>query len=195
MQEAPEVKLSLSTRVLHWCLAGSVLFLFVSSWWMLSLPLPSDTFTYRELPFQLHKNIGITLIAICLLMIAQRLRRRLRRPKATATRWQKLAELDHVLTYLLLLACCLSGYLSSSFSGWTTTLWWLVDLPVWSQENDDLNILFSDIHLWTCWGLLLAMVLHIGAALYHAFAGDSLTMFPTDTESSHQAADRDISST
>ena len=88
------------------------------------------------------------------------------------TRLEKLAALDHVLTYFLITACCLSGYLSSSFSGWETTWWWLVNLPTWSAENDELNILFSDIHMWTCWALLAVIALHIGAALYHTFRND-----------------------
>lgn len=45
--------------VMHWLVAIGVFFLFVSSWWMLSLPLPSEDFTYRQLPFQLHKNVGM----------------------------------------------------------------------------------------------------------------------------------------
>ena len=48
--------------ILHWILAVSIFFLFVSSWWMLGLPLPSKELTFREFPFQLHKNIGITLV-------------------------------------------------------------------------------------------------------------------------------------
>ena len=56
-----KAKASLSFILCHWLLAVSILFLFVSSWWMLSLPLPSDTIGFRVLPFQLHKNIGITL--------------------------------------------------------------------------------------------------------------------------------------
>jgi len=58
--------------LLHWLLAASVFFLFISSWWMLSLPLPSEEFTYRELPFQLHKNIGITLFVAVITMTAMR---------------------------------------------------------------------------------------------------------------------------
>lgn len=163
-----------SKVIMHWITATSVFFLFVSSWWMLSLPLPSDVFTYRQLPFQLHKNIGITLLAIVVTMIAMRVYGREKSIQANKTRLEKLADVDHLLTYFLLIACCISGYLSSAYSGWETTLWWLVDLPGWSEENDDLNILFSDIHLWTCWALLAVVALHISAALYHAFKDDGV---------------------
>ncbi len=103
----------------HWLMAINVFFLFMSSWWMLALPLPSENFT---------------------------------------------------ITF-----CCISGYLSSSYSGWGTTLWWSLDLPLWAEENDSLNILFSDLHLWSCWALLLVIAGHVGVALYHAFRSDLTT--------------------
>ena len=163
-----------SKVAMHWLIAIGVIFLFVSSWWMLSLPLPSEDFTYRQLPFQLHKNIGITILVMVVAMIAIRIVKKRKQLQIQKSRLERLAALDHLLTYFLIIACCISGYLSSSFSGWETTLWWLVDLPAWSEENDDLNIFFSDIHLWTCWALLAVVAVHIGAALYHAFKNDDV---------------------
>jgi cytochrome b561 len=155
--------------MLHWLLVASVLYLFVSSWWMLSLPLPSDEFTYRVIPFQLHKNIGITLLLCIMIMVGLRIRRHDREQQAARSKLQKLADLDHLLIYGLLAACCISGYLSSSYSGWETYFWWFLSLPVWATENDELNILFSDIHIWACWALLMVISMHIAAALYHSF--------------------------
>ena len=165
-------KLPRAVVVLHWLVAASVMFLFISSWWMLSLPLPSEEFTYRELPFQLHKNIGITLFLAVIFMALRRIKYLLGEIKAQEGWLQRLAVWDHVLLYFLLAVCCLSGYLSSSYSGWSTTLWWLVDIPLWTNENDELNILFSDIHMFSCWALLALLLLHVGAAIYHAFGDD-----------------------
>lgn len=86
----------------------------------------------------------------------------------------RLASIDHLTIYFLVAACCVSGYLSSSFSGWDTSFWWVINLPAWSGESDSLNILFSDIHMWTCWLLLAVLMMHIAAAIYHAFADDGL---------------------
>ena len=163
-----------SKVAMHWLVAIGVVFLFVSSWWMLSLPLPSEDFTYRQLPFQMHKNVGITIMVMVVAMVALRIVKKRKQLQIKKSRLERLASLDHLLTYFLIIACCISGYLSSSFSGWETTLWWLVDLPAWSEENDDLNIFFSDIHLWTCWALLAVVAVHIGAALYHAFKNDDV---------------------
>ena len=163
-----------SKVAMHWLVAIGVVFLFVSSWWMLSLPLPSEEFTYRQLPFQLHKNVGITIMVMVVAMIAISIVKKRKKLQIQKSRLERLATLDHLLTYFLIIACCISGYLSSSFSGWETTLWWLVELPAWSEENDDLNIFFSDIHLWTCWALLSVISVHVGAALYHAFRNDDV---------------------
>lgn len=165
-------KLPRSVVLLHWLVAAAVFFLFVSSWWMLSLPLPSAEFTYRELPFQLHKNIGISLFAAVIMMTIMRVRSLLREANSSSAWLKRLAVWDHILLYTLLLICCLSGYMSSAYSGWTTTLWWLVDIPSLSMENDDLNILFSEVHLWSCWALLGLLLLHIAAAIYHGMGSD-----------------------
>jgi len=161
--------------VAHWFLAVSVFFLFVSSWWMLSLPLPSDEFRYREFPFQLHKNIGITIVLLMIAMALIRLTRRQALPAPAETRGMSQLRLGgHVALYLLVFAVCVTGYMSSSYSGWGTTWWWLIDLPAWGYEDDDLNQLYSDLHIWTCWALLIAMAAHIGAALLHAVRNDGI---------------------
>lgn len=162
--------------LVHWVLAVSVFFLFASSWWMLALPLPSDEFRYREFPFQLHKNIGITLVVLLGLLLYVRLRHRPAPADASAMNpWmRRLSMADHIVLYALILAVCVSGYLSSSYSGWGTTLWWVVDLPSWGYENEELNILYSDIHLWTCWALLAVVAVHVSGAVYHAFRNDGV---------------------
>lgn len=167
---------STTAIVCHALIALSVLFLFASSWWMLALPLPSAELTYRAFPFQLHKNLGLTLVIPLGLLLYARLRRP---PSPPAARHlppvtYRLVVADHVALYLLILLVAGSGYMSSSYSGWGTTLWWLVDLPHWGYEHEALNQFWSDVHLWTCWALLLVVAVHVAGALYHAFRGDGL---------------------
>lgn len=169
-----EPSLSRGLRVGHWLCALAVFYLLVSSWWMLSLPLPSENTTFRVLPFQLHKNIGITLFLLLLVMLCSFIFRGIKAFAAGNFKQKALAQLGHGLMYFLLLFCCVTGYLSSSFSGWGTEFWWLLDLPAWAQENDDLNALFSDMHLWSCWLLLLLIGIHVAAALNHALKNDGV---------------------
>jgi len=160
----------------HWFLALSVFFLFVSSWWMLALPLPSDVFRYREFPFQLHKNLGITIVLLLIAMALIRIMRKqaLAAVPAETPLMTKVRLGGHVALYVLIFAVCMTGYMSSSYSGWATEFWWLFELPYWGREDEELNQLYSDLHLWTCWALLVAMAAHIGAALLHAFRNDGV---------------------
>ena len=159
---------------MHWLLTISIFFLFLSSWWMLGLPLPSEEYRYRVLPFQLHKNFGITLLLVLAILLYARWKHRPAKIRSSPLKsWMhKLVNAYRVALYLSIFACCLSGYLSSAYSGWTTTWWWVVDLPAWAYENEDLNQFYSDIHLWTCWILLALLAAHIGGAVYHAIRQD-----------------------
>ena len=163
---------SRSAVIIHWVLAVSTIFLFISSWWMLALPFNE----YRVFPFQLHKNIGITLVALLSILLFIRLRNKpapIESPAYTP-RVHKMATMGHIAIYVLIFLVCISGYLSSSFSGWGTTLWWLVELPNWGWEDDELNEFFSEIHLWTCWALLGVIIMHVAGAVYHAFRRDGV---------------------
>jgi len=160
--------------LLHVLLGVCTFFLLISSWWMMALPLPSKVFTYRAYPFQLHKNVGMTMVVMLLVMLYGRLVY-LRASRAAAVprpRMPRSAFVQSVLLYGLTLACCLSGYLSSVYSGWATRLWWVVTLPNWGYDNDALNELYSTIHIWTTYALVGIMMIHIGTATYRVFRND-----------------------
>lgn len=161
-----------AARVIHWVTAVSIVFLFGMSWWMMALPFGG----FREFPFQLHKNIGLTLALLVTLLLYVRPRHH--HQAATVENYplwmDRFATVSHVLLYVLIFAVCFSGYLSSSFSGWGTQFWWTVDLPNWGWEDEQLNVVFSNLHLWTCWALLAVIVAHVGAALFHGFLRDGV---------------------
>lgn len=171
-----QTQYSRSAVFIHWTLATSIFFLFVSSWWMMGLPLPSKEVQFRAFPFQLHKNIGITLVLLVFVLLYVRLKHApLPAHSETMRPWMRsVAVLDHVLLYSLILAVSVSGYLSSAHTRWDTTVWWLVDLPRISEPDEEMNEFFSEIHLWTAWALLAVIAVHISGALYHAFRNDGI---------------------
>jgi len=163
------------TVFLHWVTAISILFLFGLSWWMMAIPYGE----YRFLPFQLHKNLGITVILFGILLLFFRFRPRPGRLPANLPRWMHhLAVADHILMYLLIFAVCFSGLLSSAFSGWGTDLWWAVTLIPDSAaarwESEPLNIVFGEIHIYSSWILLALLITHISGAVFHAFRRDGV---------------------
>jgi len=162
--------------LMHVIITVFVFFLLMSSWWMMALPLPSDIFTYRAFPFQLHKNVGLTLVVLVLVMLYARVAflSALRKAGAVVPKMPASAKAQNLILYSLLLTCSISGYLSSSYSGWGTRLWWLVDLPNWGYDNDELNILYSDIHMWTYYGLTIIVAVHVGVAVYRGFRNEGI---------------------
>lgn len=158
--------------LLHVLLGVCAFFVLVSSWWMMALPLPSKVFTYRAYPFQLHKNVGMTMAVMLLVMLYGRLAYLRASRAAGRPRMPASAVVQSVLLYGLIFVCCLSGYLSSVYSGWPTRLWWLVTLPNWGYDNDALNDFYGDIHTWTTYGIVAIMVMHIATATYRVFRGD-----------------------
>src|SRR5690606_33659058 len=86
----------------HSVLAASIFFLFASSWWMLALPLPSEDFRYRAFPFQLHKNIGLTLAVVLGALLISRFRHppQPRAAERLTAATHRVAIVAHVLLYL-----------------------------------------------------------------------------------------------
>jgi cytochrome b561 len=159
--------------VMHVAIAASAMFLFVSSWWMMALPLPSKIFTYRAYPFQLHKNLGITMVALVLVMLYARIAYvRAMKKAGLKTRIPVSTAVQDVFLYGLTLTCAVSGYLSSVYSGWPTRLWWLISLPNWGYDNDALNDMYADVHTWTSYGLIAIIAVHIGVATYASFRNE-----------------------
>ncbi|MCS3902563.1 cytochrome b561 [Methylohalomonas lacus] len=160
---------------LHWTIAVSIFFLFISSWWMLGLPLPSKELQFRAFPFQLHKNIGITLVLLLFILLYVRFKHRPAPVESSMKPWMhKLALADHVLLYVLILATCVTGYLSSAHTKWDTVFWWVIEFPRIAAPNEDMNEFWGELHLWTAWALLALVAVHISGAVYHAFINDGI---------------------
>jgi len=162
--------------ILHWLLAVSIFFLFISSWWMMGLPLPSPELQFRAFPFQLHKNIGITLVIIILMLLYVRLRHRPAPPDSSdMAPWMHwLAVAAHVAVYGLVLAVCITGYMSSAHTRWDTVFWWTIEFPRIASPSEELNEFWGELHMWTAWALLCIIAVHVSGAIYHAFRNDGI---------------------
>ena len=161
---------------LHWLLAVSIFFLFISSWWMMGLPLPSRELQFRAFPFQLHKNIGITLVIVVFMLLYVRLRHRPAPPDSTdMTPWMNVTAIAaHVAVYVLILAVCVTGYLSSAHTRWDTVYWWTIEFPRIAAPSEELNEFWGEIHIWVAWALLGIIAVHVSGAIYHAFRNDGI---------------------
>jgi cytochrome b561 len=149
---------------LHWLVAAIVAAQFALGWLMQEIakqpPGP------RAAAFNLHKSIGLVILALMLARIAWRLGHP---PPAfpPMPRWQALAaRANHALLYVLLLAMPVAGYLGSAFSGYPVRFWGIV-LPSWAARDNAIKDAMSDIHLAAAWLLAAAVAVHLAAVAKH----------------------------
>jgi cytochrome b561 len=150
---------------LHWLIAVVVIAQFAWGWGMQGIAKePSGP---RADAFNLHKSIGLTLLALMTLRLLWRWRNP-PPPMPTMPVWQaRLARVNHVLLYAALFTMPLAGYLGSVFSGYPVKYFGMT-LPAWAWKDSALKDLCSTIHFVMSWVLASAVTLHVAAALKHA---------------------------
>ncbi|KIQ97893.1 Cytochrome B561 [Lysobacter sp. A03] len=125
--------------------------------------------------FNLHKSLGLTVLALAVVRLAWRLYAGAPIPMASIPRWQLLlARVTHWLLYGLIIAMPLSGWLFDSASGLRPLRWFeLFQVPKLIAPNTGVREIARDAHGWIFWVLVLLILMHAGAALYHHyFVGD-----------------------
>ena len=152
--------------LLHWLIAIGVFALFAIGWSMVDLPRGPE----RSSTFALHKSIGLTVFLLGIIRLGWRYRHRPPPYEETMTRWRiGVARIVHLLFYVLLVMQPVSGYLSSSFSGYKTRLFG-VPLPHWGWRDPPLNEFFTEIHVICSVMFAILIVAHVLGALSHLFA-------------------------
>lgn len=149
---------------LHWVVAMLVLAQIALGWWMQGIAKqPAGP---RADAFNLHKSIGLTILA---LMVVRILWRITHRPPALPAMppWQaRLARATHGLLYVLLVIQPLAGYLGSAFSGYPVK-YFGVTLPGWAPQSIPLKDFMSAVHLATSWLIAAAVLLHLAGVAKH----------------------------
>ena len=150
---------------LHWLVAILVAAQFALGWWMQGIA--KQPVGPRVDAYNLHKSIGLTILALMIVRIAWRITHP---PPALPAmpRWQAgLARATHLLLYVLLVVHPLAGYLGSAFSGYPVKYFGLV-LPSWAPQSVPLKDFMSAAHLATSWLIAAAVLLHLLGVAKHA---------------------------
>ncbi|MBI2969626.1 MAG: cytochrome b [Gammaproteobacteria bacterium] len=150
--------------LLHWSMFILIATMFGLGWYMVELPQGGSE---RSFFFALHKSLGLTLALLLFVRIGWRLRHRPPSFPGAMPAWQgRMARAVHFLLYLFMFLQPLSGYLSSSFSGYSTRFWG-IPLPDWGWQNSALNESFTEIHVASSVALLCLIILHVCGAFAH----------------------------
>jgi len=161
----PELQhFNLTARLLHWTMAFAIIaMLFIGVGMMSSL-------TLRPWLLNLHQPLGIAILCLALLRLANRLRGPVPALPASVPRWQAAAaHLSHWLLYLLMIGLPLLGWAVRSAGNWPVTLMAGWVLPPLVPEDPVLYAWLRLAHGVLAW-LLFALILgHLAAALMHAW--------------------------
>lgn len=134
-------------------------------WGVYSVTLPEPV-SVRTFYFNLHKSLGVTVLALIVLRILWRLTHAAPTMPATMRAWEKkLAHGAHHLLYLLMVLMPISGFVMSLFSKYGV-MWFGMPL-VAGLDNPKWRDVFEDVHGSLALLLSLVVVLHVLAALKH----------------------------
>lgn len=176
-----------TAMALHWLIAFALLGMFVLGWYMTDLPKDSpkiasiDLFdlgiftvqqaepaSIRGFYFNLHKSIGVTLLALIAFRVYWRLTHEPPALLASLKAWEKkLAAWSHKILYLLMLALPVSGLIMASYSKYGVKWFGLKLIP--GMDNNPLREKLAEVHELIGIVLLVVIVVHVLGALKHKF--------------------------
>lgn len=180
--------------ILHWLIAIGIFSMFALGWYMSDLlkaaPKQSDfdlfdlgIYTWhassetspRSFYFNLHKSIGVTILALIGLRILWRISHK---PPALLTNYKlwerKLATGTHHLLYLLMILLPLSGVIMATYSKYGIN--WFGIPFIKGLDNNPMRELFVDVHQILGLIILAVIALHIIGALKHKFIDKDETL-------------------
>lgn len=170
--------------VLHWAIAVAILANIGLGWWMHRAIEVADLRATAIAAFQVHKSLGLTVLALSVLRLLWRLTHRAPLLPSSLPAWQRrTARLVQGAFYVLMIVVPLSGwtYVSAQWRGdaplQVPTLWFgLFEVPhvfdaaaVEVAERKAIAARNFTAHVWLAWSLLALFVVHTVAALRHQF--------------------------
>lgn len=179
---------------LHWLIALGIFGMLALGWFMTDLPREApkqasyDLFNWgiytwelakeespRAFYYNLHKSIGVTLLALIALRVLWRITHKPPSPMASYQAWErKLSTGAHHLLYLLMVIIPVSGLIMSMASKYGVK--WFGIKILSGLDDKPLRETFFEVHTIAVTILFFIVVLHILGALKHKFIDKDETM-------------------
>jgi len=168
-------KYTLPAIVLHWVIAILIITLFAIGLYMVELP-KDVTPSVRKPWFELHKSLGITVFLLLMVRIFWRMTHKPPAlPDFITRKQQNFINIVHKLFYVSMILQPVSGYLSSSFSGYKTKIFGLA-LPSWGWKDEVYKDFFTEIHEISAMILFAFIVVHLAGLVSHQLKGNGKTI-------------------
>jgi cytochrome b561 len=161
-------------KTFHWLVVLLILVQGVLGLYMVELPKRPSSFWY----YDLHKSIGMTVLALAVLRLAWRAFDPRPAEPASTPHWQALgARAGHALLYALLFAVPLSGWWFDSVTALRPLVFFgLFEIPHIAAANPDLKDFTRETHEWLFWTLVVIATGHAAMALIHQFVNKDGTL-------------------
>ncbi|AXK71369.1 cytochrome b [Lysobacter sp. TY2-98] len=152
------------SQLFHWVCAALIIALGTIGLYMTELTSPVAKIRI----YALHKSLGLTLLALVLLRLLWRWTHAVPGPVPGMSKRLKLAaDGMHGFLYIMMIVMPLTGWLINSTAGYPLQWFKLVNLPAIAAKNEQLNGIAKELHETGFWVLVVLVVGHVGAALYH----------------------------
>lgn len=160
---------------LHWLIAILIFGLLMVGFVMVQLPKSPKYFWV----FDLHKSIGITVLALMLVRLVWRLYAGAPQPVPGTSALQRwMANLVHLGLYLMLFIMPIAGWLYDSASGLRAMKFFgLFTVPKLIAPNPQIKDLAHEVHVWGAIILTVLILAHIGGALLHHWGQRDRTLY------------------
>ena len=155
-----------TSKLLHWLVAASVL---TTAPVAIAMTRVAKGPT-QDMLYNFHKSLGVLILVLMILRLINRLAVGAPIADPDIAQWQKaLSSFTHTSLYILLLAMPVVGYIANSAYGATTPFFGLFELPMIVGKDEALATQLFTIHRWVGYLLIVLVLMHVGAALYHHF--------------------------
>ena len=159
---------------IHWLVAVAVFGLFALGLWMVGLDYYSP---WRKNAPDLHKSIGLALLAVMIIRVVWRWISPPPPPLASYSRATRIgAKLGHGFLYLSLFAVMIAGYLISTADGVGIPVFGLFEVPALISNLPDQADVAGVVHFYLAWAVVIFAVLHGLVALKHHFKDRDATL-------------------
>lgn len=154
---------NLLARVLHWLMAVLIIAML-----FLGAAMIGTMGNYGVL-LSIHRTVGLAILVLALVRVANRLLRRGPAPGADLSCGERLAAVtSEAVLYVLFLLQPLVGWALVSSSGIPVRIAGDVYLPAIAPENAHLYARLHFAHTWLAYALLALFTAHMCAVLWHA---------------------------
>jgi cytochrome b561 len=124
----------------------------------------------QDILYNFHKSLGVLILTLMTLRLINRLAVGAPIADPGIEPWQKaVSSTVHTSLYVLLFAMPVVGYIANSAFGASTPFFGLFNLPPIIDKDEALATQLFTIHRWVGWLVIILVLTHVGAALYHYF--------------------------